>query len=80
MYYLSSLLCLLPLFDELHTGGGQRVDLEVIGDGQNVLHAGGAQGHGVEVHVVDDLVHDAAVRDILQLDAGRVLLFKLAEH
>lgn len=69
-----------PLSDELHTGGGEVVYLEVISDGQNVLHAPWAEGDGIEVHVVNYLVHYSAVRDIFQLHTGGVLLFKLAEH
>ena len=44
-----------PLSDELHTGGGEVVYLEVISDGQNVLHAPWAEGDGIEVHVVNYL-------------------------
>ena len=71
---------LLPLPDELDAGGREAVDLEVVGDGQDVLDRGGAQRHGVEVHVVDDLGHDARLRDVLQLHAGRVLLPEFTEH
>ena len=69
-----------PILDELHAGGGEAVYLEVICYGQNILDRGRTERHGVEVHVVDDLGHDARVRHVLQLHAGRVLLFKLAEH
>ena len=71
---------LLPLPDELDAGGREAVDLEVVGDGQDVLDRGGAQRHGVEVHVVDDLRHDARLRDVLQLHARRVLLPEFTEH
>ena len=69
-----------PLSDELHTGGGEVVYLEVISDGQNVLNAGWAEGDSIEVHIMYYLVHYPAVSDILQLHTGRVFLFKLAEH
>ena len=71
---------ILPFSDELHTSCGEVVYLEVISDGQNVLHAPGAEGDGIEVHIMYYLVHYPAVRDILQFHTGCVLLFKLAEH
>ena len=77
---ISSHVLPLPLFYELHTSAGQTVNLEVIGYGQNVLNTGRVEGDCVEVHVVDDLVHYSAVRDVLELDTGGVLLFKLTEH
>ena len=69
-----------PFFNELNAGRSEAVYLEVICYGQNILDRGRTEGHGVEVHVVDDLGHDARVRHVLQFHAGRVLLFKLAEH
>ena len=69
-----------PFFDELNAGRSEAVYLEVICYGQNILDCGRAERHRVEVHVVDDLGHDAGVRHVLELHAGRVLLFKFAEH
>ena len=69
-----------PFFNELNAGRSEAVYLEVICYGQNILDRAWAERHRVEVHVVDDLGHDARVRHVLELYAGRVLLFKLAEH
>ena len=53
-----------PFFNELNAGRSEAVYLEVICYGQNILHRGRAQRHRIEVHVVDDLGHDAWVRDV----------------
>ena len=45
----------VPVLDILNAIRGKRVDLQVVGDHQDVLHRLWTQAQGVEVHVVDDL-------------------------
>ena len=44
-----------PLPHELNTGLGEILNLEVVRDGEDVLHGAGAEGDRVEVHVVNYL-------------------------
>ena len=44
-----------PLPHEFNTGLGEILNLEVVRDGEDVLHGAGAEGDRVEVHVVNYL-------------------------
>ena len=70
----------IPFFDELNTGSGKTVYLEIISNGEYVLNCAGTQAHCIEIHVVDDLAHNPAVRDVLQLHTRRVFFTKFAKH